>query len=211
MFDNNIKIRKNKIIDFYFFEEYSLKRIEDLQLGYFLNISELVRFFRKIKLYELCNMKKFTCFLQSNHKIDEKTLSAFFKLDWPKNTLTSIKIIFENFVKTTDIEDDFNSKSKSNKYLVRMDMYKIFNSIIKAQYFQKESKDDIKKIILDKHQDDFEGTMIEEKIMDKSLETNLNIIKIKNSQDKNILITKNTDEDNTNISNFQQSNNIFLQ
>jgi hypothetical protein len=49
-------------------------------------------------------MKQFTCFLKSNHKIKEKSLATFFKLDWPKNTLTSIKIIFENFVKTIDIE-----------------------------------------------------------------------------------------------------------
>ena len=92
LFDNNINIRKNKIIDFYFFENYSLKKIQHLCLGYFFNISELNLFLKKIKLNELWNMKKFTCFMKSNYKINEKSLTTFFKLDWPKNTLNCIKI-----------------------------------------------------------------------------------------------------------------------
>ena len=213
LFDDSIKIRKNKIIDFYYFEQYSIKRIEKLSLGYFLNISELNRFFGKIKLYELCNMKKFTCFIKSNHKIDEKSLSTFFKLDWPKNTLTSIKIIFENFVKIFDYDNDnINSNYKHNsKYLVKLDMYKIFNSIIKEFYFKTGSKDDIKKIIFDNHQDDFEDTMIKEKKDDKYLEQRLNLIKFKKNQEKSIISTKITDDNNANMSNLQQSNNIFLQ
>ena len=209
LFDNNINIRKNKIIDFYFFEQYSLKRIQDLCLGYFINISELNRFLGKVKIYELFNMKKFTCFLKSNHKINEKTLSTFFKLDWPKNTLTCIKIIFENFVKIIDIENENNNiiNSHYNKYLVTLDMYKIYNSIIKEYYFKTESKDDIKKLI----QNNFEGTMIDDKKSDKSFEPNLNIIKFKKSQDKSLISTKNIEDNNTNMSYIQQSNNIFLQ
>ena len=208
LFDNNINIRKNKIIDFYFFENYSLKKIEDLCLGYFFNISELNRFFKKIKLYELFNLKKFTCFLKSNHKIDEKSLSTFFKLDWPKNTLTSIKIIFENFVKYIDIENEnININSKYNKYLVNIDMYKIYNSIIKEYYFKTESKDDVNKLI----KGDLEGSVIEDKKNDNSLEQKLKIIKFKKSQDENIISTKNLEDNNTNMSYIQQSNNIFLQ
>ena len=209
LFDNNINIRKNKIIDFYFFEQYSLKRIQDLCLGYFMNILELNRFLSKIKIYELFNMKQFTCFLKSNHKIKEKSLATFFKLDWPKNTLTSIKIIFENFVKTIDIENENenNINSQYNKYLVTFDMYKIYNSIINEFYFKTESKDDINKLI----QGNFEGTMINDKKSDKSFEQSLNIIKLKKSQDKSIISTKNIDDNNTNMSYIQQSNNIFLQ
>ena len=141
LFDNNINIKKNKIIDFYFFEEYLLKRIEDICIGYFLDISELNIFLRKIKLYELCNLKKFTCFLKSNYKIKEKSLSTFFKLDWPKNTLTSIKIIFEKYVKNLDNENDNNNKnSHYDKYLVNIDMFKIFESIIKEYYFKSSPK-----------------------------------------------------------------------
>ena len=208
LFDNNINIRKNKIIDFYFFENYSLKKIEDLCLGYFFNISELNRFLKKIKLYELFNLKKFTCFLKSNHKIDEKSLSTFFKLDWPKNTLASIKIIFENFVKYIDIENEnININSQYNKYLVNIDMYKIYNSIIKEYYFKTESKDDVNKLI----KGDLEGSMIEDKKNDNSLEQKLKIIKFKKSQDENIISTKNLEDNNTNMSYIQQSNNIFLQ
>ena len=208
LFDNNINIRKNKIIDFYYFENYSLEKIEDLCLGYFFNISELNRFFKKIKLYELFNLKKFTCFLKSNHKIDEKSLSTFFKLDWPKNTLASIKIIFENFVKYIDIENEnININSQYNKYLVNIDMYKIYNSIIKEYYFKTESKDDVNKLI----KGDLEGSMIEDKKNDNSLEQKLKIIKFKKSQDENIISTKNLEDNNTNMSYIQQSNNIFLQ
>ena len=210
LFDNNINIKKNKIIDFYFFEQYSLKRIEDLCIGYFLNISELNRFLRKIKLHELCNLKKFKCFLKSNYKIKEKSLSTFFKLDWPKNTLTSIKIIFEKYVKNLDNENDFNNiNSHYDKYLVNIDMFKFFESIIKEYYFKSESKDEINKFILDKHQDDFEGTMIHDKNNDKSFDLKLNIINLKKSQDKNIIITKPT-TNNSNLSYIQQSNNILI-
>ena len=209
LFDNNISISKKTIIDFYFFEHFSLKRIEDLYLGYFLNISELNRFLKKIKLYELCNLKQFTCFLKSNHKIKEKSLSTFFKLDWPKNTLTGIKIIFEKLAKTFDIENENNNNinSKYNKYLVSLDMFKIYNSIIKEFYFKTESKDDINKLI----QDNFEGTMLEDKKSENSLDQKLNIIKLKKIPDKKIISTKNIDENNTNMSYIQQSNNIFLQ
>ena len=206
LFDNNIIIKKNNIIDFYCFEQYSLKKINQLTLGYFFNISELNKFLRKIKLYELCNMTKFTCFLKSNHKITEKALSTFFKLDWPKNSLTSIKIIFENFVKIFD-----NDESQYNKNLVDIDMYKIYNSSIKENYFKSESIDDIKKIISDKQHDYFDGTMIQDKASDKSFDLKLNIIKQRKSQDKNILITKRKSENSTNISSYiQQSNNIFI-
>ena len=206
LFDNNIIIKKNNIIDFYCFEQYSLKKINELTLGYFFNISELNKFLRKIKLYELCNMTKFTCFLKSNHKITEKALSTFFKLDWPKNSLTSIKIIFENFVKIFD-----NDESQYNKNLVDIDMYKIYNSSIKENYFKSESIDDIKKIISDKQHDYFDGTMIQDKASDKSFDLKLNIIKTRKSQDKNILITKRKSENSTNISSYiQQSNNIFI-
>ena len=212
LFDNNIHIKKNNIIDFYCFEQYSLKKIEELTLGYFFNLSELNRFFKKIKLNELCNMKKFTCFLKSNHKITEKTLSTFFKLDWPKNSLTSIKIIFENFVKALD--NDNNSikiNSQYNKYMVELDMYKIYNSLIKENYFKTESIDDIKKIISEQQHDYLNGTMIQDKASDKSLDLKLNIIKTRKSQDKNIIITKRKSENSTNISSYiQQSNNILI-
>ena len=95
LFDNNIRIKNSQTIDFYFFEYFSLQRITHLTIGYFYNISELNKFFGKIKLYELCNMKKFICFLKSNNKINEKSLTTFFKLEWPKNTLESIKIMVQ--------------------------------------------------------------------------------------------------------------------
>ena len=208
LFDNNINIRKNKIIDFYFFENYSLKKIQHLCLGYFFNISELNRFLKKIKLNELWNMKKFTCFMKSNYKINEKSLTTFFKLDWPKNTLNCIKIIFENFVKYMELEDEnINKNSKYNKYSVQIDMYTIYNSIIKEHYFKTESKDDINKLI----KDDLEGSMLEDKRTDKSLEQKLNIIKFKKNQDENMISTKNLEDNNTNMSYIQQSNNMFLQ
>ena len=165
LFDNNIIIKKNNILDFYCFEQYSLKKINQLTLGYFYNISDLNTFLRKIKLNELCNMTKFTCFLKSNHKITEKTLSTFFKLDWPKNSLTSIKIIFENFVKIFD-DDNF----QYNNNLVNIDMYKVYNSLIKENYFKSESIDDIKKIISEQQHDYLNGTMIQDKASDKSLD-----------------------------------------
>ena len=144
----------------------------------------------------------------SNHKIDEKSLSTFFKLDWPKNTLASIKIIFENFVKYIDIENEnININSQYNKYLVNIDMYKIYNSIIKEYYFKTESKDDVNKLI----KGDLEVSMIEDKKNDNSLEQKLKIIKFKKSQDENIISTKNLEDNNTNMSYIQQSNNIFLQ
>ena len=206
LFDNNIIIKKNNIIDFYCFEQYSLKKINQLTLGYFYNISELNTFLRKIKLNELCNMTKFTCFLKSNHKITEKTLSTFFKLDWPKNSLTSIKIIFENFVK---IFDDENFQYNNN--LVNIDMYKVYNSLIKENYFKSESIDDVKKIISDQQHDYFDGTMIQDKNSEKSFDLKLNIIKSRKSKENNIIITKRKSENSTNISSYiQQSNNIFI-
>ena len=108
--------------------------------------------------------EKIFLFLKNIYKIKEKSLTTFFKLVWPKNTLTSFKIIFENYAKNIDEDDNKNnSNSKYNKYLVEMDMHKIFDSIIKEFYFQRESQDDIKKIILVKYPDDFEGTMIQDK------------------------------------------------
>ena len=213
LFDNNINIRDNKIIDFYFFENFSIKRIEDLSLGYFNNILELNKFLKKIKLYELCNMKKFSCFLKNNYKIKEKSLTTFFKLDWPKNTLTSFKIIFENFAKNIDEDNNNNnSNSKYKKYLVEMDMHKIFDSIIKEFYFQRESQDDIKKIILVKHPDDFEGTMIQDIKNNDSFDTKLKIVKTKNFEDKNIISTSTKKPEQNNTSLFmQQSNNMFIQ
>ena len=206
LFDKNIIIKKNNIIDFYCFEQYSFKKITQLVLGYFVNISELNTFLRKIKLNELCNMIKFTCFLKSNHKITEKTLSAFFKLDWPKNSLTSIKIIFENFVK---IFDDDNFQYNNNQ--VNIDMYKIYNSLIKENYFKSESIDDVKKIISDKQHDYFDGTMIQDKASENSFDLKLNIIKSRKSKENNIIITKRKSENSTNISLYiQQSNNMFL-
>ena len=70
LFDNNIKIKNSQTIDFYFFEYYSLQRITKLVIGYFSNIKELNKFLGKIKLEELCNMKKFICFLKNNGKIN---------------------------------------------------------------------------------------------------------------------------------------------
>ena len=207
LFDNNISINKNKIIDFYFFEHYSISRITELNIGYFVHILELNRFLRKIKLYELCNMKKFTCYLKSNYKINEKSLSTFFKLNWPKNILTSIKIIFENFINTNDIDN--NLDSIYNKYLVKIDMFMIFNSIIKEMYFKSDSRDDINKNILEVHQLEFEGTMIQDKISDNSLSKKLNIIKFKNTNDKKSI--KNNEDNISTISYIQQSKNILLQ
>ena len=153
-------------------------------------------------------MKKFTCFMKSNYKINEKSLTTFFKLDWPKNTLNCIKIIFENFVKYMELEDEnINKNSKYNKYSVQIDMYTIYNSIIKEHYFKTESKDDINKLI----KDDLEGSMLEDKRTDKSLEQKLNIIKFKKNQDENMISTKNLEDNNTNMSYIQQSNNMFLQ
>ena len=146
--------------------------------------------------------------MKSNYKINEKSLTTFFKLDWPKNTLNCIKIIFENFVKYMELEDEnINKNSKYNKYSVQIDMYKIYNSIIKEHYFKTESKDDINKLI----KDDLEGSMLEDKRTDKSLEQKLNIIKFKKNQDENMISTKNLEDNNTNMSYIQQSNNMFLQ
>jgi hypothetical protein len=164
LFDNNIKIKSSQIIDFYFFEYYSLQRITKLVIGYFNNLKELNKFLGKIKLYELCNMKKFICFLKNNMKINEKSLATFFKLHWPKNTLETIKIIFEKFVKIK--EDVINLYPRNNKNIVLIDMNKIYHSIMKQFYYSTNSKDEIKKIMLDKYQGDLGGTMIiDKKIM----------------------------------------------
>ena len=222
LFDNNIKIKNSQSIDFYFFEYFSLQRITHLILGYFYNISELNKFLKKIKLYELCNMKKFICFLKNNNKISEKSLTTFFKLEWPKNTLESIKIIFEKFVKIKD--DPLNLYPRNNKNMVNIDMNKIYNNTIKEFYYNTESKDEIKKIILDKYQGDLGGTMILDKKNNDSFENKINIIKKKKFNNKkieneesttrnnNTIITNNTkNKETTNISFMHQSKNILLQ
>ena len=221
LFDNNIRIKKSQTIDFYFFEYYSLQRITKLILGYFYNISELNMFLNKIKLYELCNMKNFICFIKSNNKINEKSLTTFFKLQWPKSTLVSIKLIFEKFVKLK--EDNLIIYPKNKKNLVTVDMNKIFNTIIKEFYYRTNSKDEIEKIMLDKYQGDLGGTMIIDKKNNDSFDQKINIIKKKkfnnkindveenttNNNNTNITNTKN--RNTTNISIMQQSKNILLQ
>ena len=221
LFDNNIRIKKSQTIDFYYFEYFSLQRITKLVLGYIYNISELNSFLNKIKLYELCNMKNFICFLKSNNKINEKSLTTFFKLQWPKNTLTSIKIIFEKFVKIK--EDSLMLYPRKNKNIVLVDMNKIFNSIINEFYYKTMSKDEIAKIMLDKYQGDLGGTMIVDKKNNDSFEQKINIIKKKknnsnneneensttNNNNTNITNTKN--RNTTNISMIQNSKNILLQ
>ena len=93
-----------------------------------------------------------------------------------------------------------------------MDMHKIFDSIIKEFYFQRESQDDIKKIILVKHPDDFEGTMIQDIKNNDSFDTKLKIVKTKNFEDKNIISTSTKKPEQNNTSLFmQQSNNMFIQ
>ena len=222
LFDNNIKIKKSQTIDFYFFEYFSLQRITHLIIGYFYNISELNEFLGKIKLYELCNMKKFICFLKSNNKINEKSLTKFFKLEWPKNTLETIKIIFEKFVKIK--EDSINLYPRNNKNIVLIDMNKIYNNIINEFYYKTESKDEVEKIILDKYQGDLGGTMILDKKNNETFENKINIIRKKKINKKNenedinttnnntmmnTNITKN--KETTNISFMQHSKNILLQ
>ena len=221
LFDNNIKIKKSQTIDFYFFEYFSLQRITHLIIGYFHNISELNSFLGKIKLYELCNMKKFICFLKSNSKINEKSLTKFFKLEWPKNTLETIKIIFEKFVKIK--EDNINLYPRNNKNIVLIDMNKIYNFIINEFYYKTESKDEVEKIILDKYQGDLGGTMILDKKNNESFENKINIIKKKKTNKKNENEEINTTNNNTNITNItknkettnisilQHSKNILLQ
>ena len=223
LFDNNIKVKNSQSIDFYFFEYFSFQRITHLIIGYFINISELNKFLKKIKLYELCNMKKFICFIKSNNKINEKTLTTFFKLEWPKNTLESIKIIFEKFVKIKD--DPLSLYPRTNKNLVNIDMNKIYNNIMKEYYYNTESKDEIKKIILDKYQGDLGGTMILDKKNIDSFDDKINIIRKKKFNNKKMeyeditttrnngtIITNNTkNKDTTNISFMQQSKNILLQ
>ena len=218
LFDNNIRIKNSQTIDFYFFEYFSLQRITHLTIGYFHNIKELNALLTKIKLYELCNMRKIICFLKSNNKINEKTLTTFFKLEWPKNSLESIKIIFEKFAKIKD--NTLNLYPRNNKNIVLLDMTKIFN-LIKELYYSTISKDEIKKIILDKYQDDLGGTMIVDKKNNETFEKQINIIKKKKFNNKknendematsnnntNITNNKNT----TNISMMQQSKNILLQ
>ena len=220
LFDNNIRIKKSQTIDFYYFEFFSIQRINNLILGYFHNISELNTFLGKIKLYELCNMKKFVCFLKSNNKINEKSLTKFFKLQWPKNTLESIKLIFEKFVKIK--VDNIYIYPRFNKNIIFTDMNKIYNKIIKEFYYNTASKDEIEKIMLDKYQGDLGGTMIIDNKINDSFENKINIIKkkkgIKNENEENTtnisntLITNNTKIKNTtNISFMQQSKNILLQ
>ena len=224
LFDNNIRIKSSQSIDFYFFEYFSLQRITHLTIGYFYNISELNKFFRKIKLYELCNMKKFICFLKSNNKINEKSLTNFFKLEWPKNTLESIKIIFEKFSKIQEEKLNLNIYPKNNKNIVLIDMNKIYNSIIKEFYYKTDSKDEIEKIMLDKYQGDLGGTMILDKKNNETFEDKINIIRKKKLNSKNnenedkttlnnnTIITNNTkNKDTTNISIMQHSKNILLQ
>ena len=221
LFDNNIRIKKSQTIDFYFFEYFSLQRITNLNIGYFYNISELNLYLEKIKLYELCNMKKFVCFLKSNNKINEKSLTKFFKLQWPKNTLESIKLIFEKFVKIKS--DNIYIYPKFNKNIIFTDMNNIYSSIIKEFYYKTVSKDEIEKIILDKYQGDLGGTMIFDKKNNDSFEKKINIIKKKklnkSENEENTtninnttLITNNTKIKNTtNISFMHQSKNILLQ
>ena len=219
LFDNNIRIKKSQTIDFYYFEYFSLQRITKLVLGYIHNISELNLFLNKIKLYELCNMKNFICFLKSNNKINEKSLTTFFKLQWPKNTLTSIKIIFEKFAKIK--EDSLMVYPRKNKNIVLVDMNKIFNNIIHEFYFKTMSKDEIEKIMLDKYQGDLGGTMIVDKKNNDSFEQKINIIKKKktsnNENEENSTTNNNTNITNTknrnttNISMMQHSKNILLQ
>ena len=222
LFDNNIKIKNSQTIDFYFFEYYSLQRITQLVIGYFSNIKELNKFLSKIKLDELCNMKKFICFLKNNGKINEKSLTTFYKQQWPKNTLETIKIIFEKFVKIKD--EIINLYPRNNKNIVLIDMNKIYNTIMKQFYYNTNSKDEIKKIILDKYQGDLGGTMIIDKKNNDSFEQKINIIKKKktnnkkNENDENnisnnvTMLTNNTKNKNTtNVSIMQHSKNILLQ
>ena len=220
LFDNNIRIKNSQTIDFYYFEYYSFQRITKLVLGYIYNISELNLFLNKIKLYELCNMKNFICFLKSNNKVNEKSLTTFFKLQWPKNTLTSIKIIFEKFVKIK--EDSLMLYPRKNKNIVLMDMNKIFKSIINEFYYKTMSKDEIEKIMLDKYQGDLGGTMIVDKKNNDSFEQKINIIKKKknnlNNENEEISTTNNNtnitntkNRNTTNISMMQHSKNILLQ
>jgi uncharacterized protein YqeY len=89
-------------------------------------------------------------------------------LQWPKNTLTSIKIIFEKFVKIK--EDSLMLYPRKNKNIVLVDMNKIFKNIINEFYYKTMSKDEIEKIMLDKYQGDLGGTMI----VDKKIMTALN-------------------------------------
>ena len=208
LFDNNIRIKNSQTIDFYFFEYFSLQRITHLIIGYFHNIKELNKLLTKIKLYELCNMRKFVCFLKSNNKINEKTLTTFFKLEWPKNALESIKIIFEKFVKIKD--DNIILYPRYNKNVVLLDMNKIFN-IIKELYYNTISKDEIKKIILEKYQDDLGGTMIIDKKNNETFEKQINIIKKKKYNNiKNDIEENNTSNNNTNITNNKNTTNISI-
>ena len=230
LFDNAIKVKNNSIVDFNYFEYYQVNRITKLVIGYFSNINELNLFLGKIKLYELCNLEKIICFLKSNRKINDKSLTTFFKFKWPKQCLKSILLIFEKFTRTKT-QENLNkkggtldeSKTTITTTVNPLSMNKIFNSIIEANYFNVESYDVVEKLKLNKYHFDLGGTVVEKKPGDiLSSKIKISIIKKKQSINTNTIntemtITNNNDKNNKNNNSnnnttvMQHSQNILLQ
>ena len=137
LFEKNIKVQINKSIDFNFLCVYNCERVTNLKLGYFINLSQLEICLSKLKLYKMYRLKKVTFFIKTNKGINQINLKKFFELQFPKQILTSIKIIYDKHIPYDNI-----------------DVFSLYEEIIVKNYFAKNSMDEIQLNKLPKYQSD---------------------------------------------------------
>ena len=117
LFETNIKIIKSQTIDFFYFRNFAINTITHLTLGYFTTITELNTFLHKLPLDNSTSLSKVKFLLKSNHNFSYTSFTTFFSFTWPKQTLTSIKLIYErsssnvNNINTLTLYENYIYKS----------------------------------------------------------------------------------------------------
>ena len=137
LFEKDIKIQINKSIDFNFLNIYNFERVTNLQLGYFMTLSQLIICLSKIKLYKMYRLNKVTFYIKSNNTINQINLKKFFEIQFPKKVLNSIKIIYEKQIPYNNI-----------------DIFSLYEEIIVKNYFSTNSMDELQLNQIPKYQSD---------------------------------------------------------